>query len=303
LKLILKSLFLKDGCFFIPSDDILLTMDYLKIIINTGSAPDWFNESLIVRFGETGFESFEDTETGINAFIPEKSFSEPQFLKILSDEKYEWKITWQKEIIKDQNWNEVWEKNYFKPLVIKDKCLVRAPFHTDYPICEYEIVIEPNMAFGTGNHETTSMMIEILLEEGLAGKTVLDMGCGTGILSIISSMLGAEKIVAIDIDEWSFKGTSENARLNNIANIIPFQGDASLLDGQKFDFILANIQRNVLLADMEKYLSVLNPDGKLIMSGFYLQDIPAIKEKAESLGLADAGYIEKNKWVAYTFKK
>lgn len=279
-------------------------MDYHKITLKISPhAPEWFNELLMSQLGEIGFESFMEAEAGFEAFIPAKEYSEEALLELFAQQNEGYVASWQTEIIPDQNWNEVWEKNYFQPLLIKDKCLVRTPFHTNCPPCEHEIVIEPNMAFGTGNHETTSMMMEILLGEPLAGKSVLDMGCGTGILSILASKLGASGITAIDIDEWPYKGTIENARLNNIFNITPHRGDASLLGSQSFDYILANIQRNVLLADMEKYVEVLNPGGKLMMSGFYLADLSAIKSSAESLGLTDAGYSEKNKWVACTFKK
>ncbi|MBN1821326.1 MAG: 50S ribosomal protein L11 methyltransferase [Prolixibacteraceae bacterium] len=278
-------------------------MDYIKIYIKINSVEDWFTDVLATWLAEIGFESFVTVEDGIEAYIPENQFDKVLLTEKLNKNQFNIKVSWEKELIKDRNWNEVWEKNYFKPLVIKDQCVIRAPFHTDFPNCKYEIIIEPNMAFGTGNHETTSMMIEFLMEQNLKGKNVLDMGCGTGILSIMASKLGAEKITAIDIDARSFEAVKSNAELNNINNIEAFLGDASLLIIQQFDLILANIQRNVLLTDMEKYCSVLNPGGKLIMSGFYIQDNPSIKEKAESIGLTDAGYTEKNKWVAYTFLK
>jgi ribosomal protein L11 methyltransferase len=207
------------------------------------------------------------------------------------------------ELIPDQNWNEAWEKNYFKPVVIGGECMIRAPFHTEFPNAKYEIIIEPNMAFGTGNHETTATIVESILQNDLTGKTILDMGCGTGILSILASMKGAKHITAIDIDKWSYEGTKENAKLNNIKNIDIFLGDAQLLNHQKFDLIFANIHKNVLLNDMEAYYKVLNQGGNLIMSGFYLEDIPDIKAKAESIGLTDNGFVEKNTWVAHSFKK
>lgn len=159
------------------------------------------------------------------------------------------------------------------------------------------------MAFGTGNHETTSMMVETILENDISGKNVLDMGCGTGILGILASMKGAKKVTAIDIDEWSFKGSTENATLNNIENIVVKQGDASLLGSEKFDIILANIHKNVLLEDMQVYFKVLKAGGLLVMSGFYVEDIHDIKLKAEDLGLKDKGFKKRNNWVAHCFVK
>ena len=208
-----------------------------------------------------------------------------------------------KELIKSRNWNEEWEKNYFKPLVIAEECLVRSPFHKKYPHCRYEIVIEPNMAFGTGNHETTLMMLEAILKEDLKGKSVLDMGCGTGILGILASMKGATQITAIDIDNWSVKGTHENAIRNHIKNLKVRKGDAETVENEKFDLILANIQKNVLLNDLPVYSKCLNENGKLFMSGFFTEDIPEIKRKAEKVELSETGFTAKNNWVASFFIK
>ena len=278
-------------------------MDYNKITINITPFQEWLRDILTAQLGEIGFESFVETETGFEAFIPVKSFNEESLNVVLNEFSKDFTFTVSNEIIKSQNWNKVWEKNYFKPLVIAGECVIRAPFHTDYPKAKYEIVIEPNMAFGTGNHETTSLVIESILENNFNGKTVLDMGCGTGILGILASMKGAKNITAIDIDEWSFNGTKENAALNNIKNIDVKLGDASLLGNENYDVIFANIHKNILLNDMQNYVDVLQPKGILIMSGFYTQDIPAIKTKAESLGLNDVGFKTKNSWVAHSFQK
>uniref|UniRef100_UPI00321761AC 50S ribosomal protein L11 methyltransferase n=1 Tax=uncultured Draconibacterium sp. TaxID=1573823 RepID=UPI00321761AC len=278
-------------------------MDYNKITINITPFQEWLRDVLNAELAEIGFDSFIETENGLEAFIPQKLYNEENVTQILETYSGEFSFETSSEFIADQNWNEVWEKNYFKPLVIDGECMIRAPFHTDYPNARYEIVIEPNMAFGTGNHETTSAIIESILQNDVSGKTVLDMGCGTGILGILASMKGAAHITAIDIDKWSFEGTSENAALNNISNITPMLGDAGLLGNEKYDLIFANIQKNVLLNDMETYYKVLNSGGTLIMSGFYAADILDIKAKAESLGLEDTGYVEKNNWVAYSFIK
>ena len=277
-------------------------MDYVKISVTTTPVREWYSDLLASEMGSIGFESFVENEKGFEAYIQEPQFDEAKLAELFAAQPEDVQIDWEKELIKDQNWNEEWEKNYFKPLVIAGSCLVRAPFHTDYPRCTYEIVIEPNMAFGTGNHETTSMMLEALLKEDITGKIVLDMGCGTGILGILASMKGAAKVTAIDIDEWPVKGTLENAALNGVMNIEVEQGDASLLGNKKYDIILANIHKNVLIEDLPVYSNILNPKGKLFMSGFYTEDLEAISSKASSVGLNSLGHHEKNKWVMAAFQ-
>jgi ribosomal protein L11 methyltransferase len=278
-------------------------VDYFKIEIEITPFEEWLRDVLMAQLAETGFESFEEKTTGMEAFIPVAAFHEADVFDLLKqfEENFSFRIS--KELIKSQNWNKVWEKNYFKPLVVGGECLVRAPFHKEYPQCKYEIVIEPNMAFGTGNHETTSMMLEAILKEKFAGKNVLDMGCGTGILGILASMKGASEITAIDIDEWSVKGTHENAELNNIKNLSVKKGDATMLGAEKYDFIFANIHKNVLMEDLPVYEGCLNNNGKLFISGFYSEDIPDLKAKAESVDLKDAGFSTRNNWVAAFFYK
>nr|WP_321356479.1 50S ribosomal protein L11 methyltransferase [uncultured Draconibacterium sp.] len=278
-------------------------MDYQKISIQITPFQEWLRDVLNAQMAEIGFDSFVETETGFEAFIPATSYSEEILNEVLESFSGDFSFNVESEFIADQNWNEEWEKNYFKPLVIGGECMIRAPFHMEYPEAKYEIIIEPNMAFGTGNHETTATIIESILQNDLTGKTILDMGCGTGILSILASMKGAKQITAIDIDKWSYEGTQENAALNKITNINVKLGDASLLANEKYDLIFANIHKNVLLNDMEAYHSVLKAGGTLIMSGFYTEDIPDIKNKAGMLGMSDAGFVEKNNWVAHSFIK
>jgi ribosomal protein L11 methyltransferase len=278
-------------------------MDYTKTTINISPAEDWIRDVIAAQLAEIGYESFVETETGLEAFIPKERFKNDDFNMVLNEYRTTFYFSVSQETIKDQNWNQVWEKNYFKPLVISDKCVVRAPFHSEYPKAEYEIIIEPNMAFGTGNHETTSMMLEYILENDFAGKSVLDMGCGTGILGILASMKGAKKVTAIDIDEWSYNGAKDNAQLNNINNIEVKLGDASLLGDEEYDFIFANIQRNVLIADMPKYSNCLNKNGKIFLSGYFEDDKNDIKVAAENQDLTDAGLKIKNNWVAHSFSK
>ncbi|MDR2910673.1 MAG: 50S ribosomal protein L11 methyltransferase [Bacteroidales bacterium] len=278
-------------------------MDYKKAIINFTPCEEWLRDILIAQLGEIGYDSFLETETGFEAYIPENQFNSKSVDDIIQafSEIFTFEISFEK--TKSKNWNEEWEKNYFKPLVVGAECVVRAPFHTDFPKAKYEIVIEPNMAFGTGNHETTLMMLEYIIEENMEGKNILDMGCGTGILGILTSMKGAAKITAIDIDEWAFEGAKGNMVLNNIGNIEVKLGDVSLLGNEKFDIILANIQRNVLLADLPAYSKCLKKDGKIFLSGFFTEDIHAIKTKAEETGLKNAFFKTKNNWVAHAFVK
>jgi ribosomal protein L11 methyltransferase len=278
-------------------------LDYYKIEIRITPFEEWLRDVLTAELGEIGYESFMETENGFEAFIPYKDFNEEDVIQLLEnfEEKHTFNV--QKDLIKEKNWNEVWEKNYFKPLVIGGECLIRAPFHKDFPRCNYEIVIEPNMAFGTGNHETTSMMLEAILKSDMQNKIVLDMGCGTGILGILASMKGASEITAIDIDEWSVKGTHENASRNNIKNLKVKQGDASLLGTKKYDFIFANIHKNVLMNDLPAYSKCLNKNGLLFISGFYTEDIADLKAKAKEVGLKDIGFTKKNNWVAGFYAK
>ena len=278
-------------------------MDYIRITLKITPFEEWLRDILVAQLGEIGFDSFIETEGGIEAYIPENKFHDNELQFVLNEFQDDFSFSMEKETIKGRNWNEEWEKNYFEPLLIADKCVIRAPFHKVYPKAQYEIVIEPNMAFGTGNHETTAMMVETILENDFENKTVLDMGCGTGILGIMASMKGAHKVTAIDIDEWSFKGAIENSAINNVQNIVIKQGDAGLLGNEKYDIILANIHKNVLISDLPAYNSVLKKGGLLVMSGFYYEDIPDITEAARMQKLEPTDYLVKNNWVAYSFRK
>ncbi len=278
-------------------------MNYLKVTFQIVPLEEWFRDLLIANLGETGFDSFVETDSGIEAYIVDSAFnkSEIEQILLLVDDRFY--VSYSIEETEDKNWNEEWEKNYFSPLLVAGKCLVRAPFHTKFPAAEIEIIIEPNMAFGTGNHETTSLMMEFLLGEEVKNKSVLDMGCGTGILAILASILGAKPVTAIDIDEWSFRATNENAALNKITGINVFKGDSSLLKSGNYDLIFANIQRNVILNDLPAYESVLNKTGKLLVSGFYLHDLEIVKNRAFEVRLNLLKSVEKNNWVVCVFSK
>ncbi|MFA5327864.1 MAG: 50S ribosomal protein L11 methyltransferase [Prolixibacteraceae bacterium] len=276
-------------------------MIYTQISFTLNPDSEENREILIAMLAELPFESFDENETKVMGYIPGESADLDEIGVITSALPFS--VETESESIPDQNWNEVWEKNYFKPLLIGNRCLVRAPFHTEYEPAEFELVIEPKMAFGTGNHETTTLIAEQILDMDLTGKTVLDMGCGTGILGMLASLKGAKSVTAIDIDTWSFESTVENSRLNNIYNIEAQLGDASLLGNEKYEIIFANIQKNVIVADLPVYESVLLSGGKIYLSGFYKQDMPAVKEKAESIGLTEIGFQERNNWVVYIFEK
>lgn len=259
------------------------------------------SEILIAELGEKAFESFIETETGISAFV-QKDLWDTNILEdiqILSNPEF--KIEYTFEEIEQVNWNEEWEKN-FEPIDVDGKCHVRAPFH-EKTSAEYDIVIEPKMSFGTGHHETTHMMIQHLLETDLVGKKTLDMGCGTAILAILAEMKGAQPIDAIDIDNWCYLNSIENAERNNCKHISVYEGEASLLKEKKYDVIIANINRNILLNDMQQYVACLNENGILFLSGFYTEDIPVISESCTSKGLTYVKQFERNNWVALKFVK
>jgi len=276
-------------------------MNYTKISFKLNPDNQENREILIAVLSDLAFESFDESEDCVMGYIPGELVNLQEIEEITSALPFS--LETEDEMIPDQNWNEVWEKNYFKPLLIGNRCLVRAPFHTEYEPAEFELVIEPKMAFGTGNHETTTLVAEQILNMELKGKTVLDMGCGTGILGMLASLKGAKSVTAIDIDTWSFESTVENSRLNNIFNIEAKLGDAGLLGTETYEIIFANIQKNVIVKDLPAYENVLQSGGTIYLSGFYTQDMPDVKRKAESLGLVETGFREKNNWVVYSFIK
>lgn len=258
-------------------------------------------EILIAELGELGFESFAETETGLQAFIITEDYREGMLgeIQILQSEEFE--ISYSSEDIEQVNWNEEWEKN-FSPIMVDDVCQVRAPFHLKLDT-EFDIVIEPKMSFGTGHHATTHMMIQHILKEDWQDKKVLDMGCGTGVLAILSEMKGANPIDAIDIDNWCYLNTLENIERNNCKHISTYEGDAGLLEGKSYDTIIANINRNILLKDMATYVNCLNEKGSLFLSGFYQEDLAIIKESCEKLGLSYESHLERDNWIAAKFVK
>ena len=258
-------------------------------------------EILIAELGYAGFESFIETKEGVTAYIQKEEWDETilEDIRILNSDEFE--ITYAFDEIEQTNWNVEWEKN-FNPIIVDDKCSVRAPFH-EKPNTEFDIIIEPKMSFGTGHHETTHMMIQHILKNEFSGKTVLDMGCGTGVLAILAEMKGASKIDAIDIDNWCYLNSLENVERNNCDNITVIEGEASLLINKKYDVIIANINRNILLNDMASYMNCLNDDGIILFSGFYQEDIPIIDAEVSKYGLTLYKIIERNNWVSLKYIK
>lgn len=257
-------------------------------------------EILIAELGLFGFESFVETETGLLAYIPSEEHSEDVINEIQILKSDEFIVEYSVKTIEQTNWNEEWEKN-FTPINVDNKVSVRAPFH-DASTMDYEIIIEPKMSFGTGHHETTHMMIQHLLDLDLTHKSVLDMGCGTGILAIFAAMKNARPVDAIDIDEWCVENTNENIEKNNCEFISVFLGDAHLLKNQKYDIIIANINRNILLQDLASYKRCINSNGILLLSGFYTEDEPLLQSKAKELEFEFLKKLERNNWLSLQFR-
>ncbi len=251
---------------------------------------------LLAELNELGFESFLETQEGLLAYIPKSKWDASELGGVAILNNPEFQIDYKCDEIETQNWNQEWETS-FEPIILGHHCAVRAPFHPE-PKVKYDIVITPKMSFGTGHHETTHMMLQFVLKNEIQGKSVLDMGCGTGVLAILASMRGASKVDAIDIDHWSFLNALENAKLNDQDRIRVREGDVDLLKGEKYDIILANINRNVLLKDIPHYVDHLNHGGILLLSGFYRADLPLISEKCAEYELSFQENLVNNDWVS-----
>ncbi len=281
-------------------------MNYLEFTFRITPEKKIYYEVLTALLGEIGFDSFIENETYLLAYIPQAQYSEEKLKECLMDYPFkETAISFTQKEIEDKNWNEEWEKNYFQPLIIDDRCIIHSTFHTDIPQKEFNIIINPQMSFGTGHHETTSLMLKSILDEDLNNKTVLDMGCGTGILSILAKMKGAKQITAIDVDSWCIQNAKENIALNNLNDIEVILGDAKQLNkyANSFNLVLANINRNILLQDMKSYLPTLQPNGHLLISGFYEEDAPLLRKEAKKLGLTQISSKVKNRWMMMQFQK
>ena len=266
------------------------------------TAPDDEDQSeiLVARLAEIGFESFDLENGDLKAYIPAYLYGS-HLLPLLDNDIIKG-IPYAVSEIADTNWNEVWESNY-EPVLIEEQCYIRAPFHPHRPDVAYELLIEPKMSFGTAHHATTHMMISYCLAEELAGKSLLDMGCGTAVLAILARIRGANPVLAVDNDEWAYENACENIVRNNTSDIVVIHGDVAVLEGRKFDVILANINRNILMDDLPAYAACLLPGGVLVLSGFYFDDFKMITLKANELGLVADGFKEKNSWTAARFRR
>ena len=259
---------------------------------------DMFMELL----GEIGFDSFMDTDDGFDAYCQEPLLNEEELNDIMQMEQFANVKLIKKELIPDQDWNATWEASY-EPVIINEFCRIRAPFHKVEGSYKYDLIIEPKMSFGTAHHETTSQIIELMLQSDFSGLNLLDMGSGTGVLAILAKKLGSATTVAIDNDEWAYRNALDNIRLNDENEIIVELGDATSLNDRQFDVILANINRNILLRDMKEYMKCLVDGGKIFFSGFYEEDLVLIKKEAERLGLTYSNHVTKNNWTAAVFVK
>lgn len=257
---------------------------------------------LCATLGEVGFESFEETDSGIDAYIQEELFEQDALQQALDNfDIPNLDLSYNINNVEDKDWNETWENEGFEPIQIGELCVI---YDAKHPIPEnlhpqMNIGVDAKLAFGTGNHETTRMVIINLFEMDVKDKRVLDCGSGTGILGIVASKLGAKEVISYDIDEWSVENTKHNAEINHVNNIEVFHGDASVLShiSGVFDIVLANINRNILLADLHHFRDVLAPNGKLVLSGFYKQDIPVLLEEAKAQGLNCTKQLSENQWA------
>lgn len=275
-------------------------MDYVELNIAVSDSET--AEILTAELSELPFESFVAERDTLKAYIPQSRLVD---CKEDADEiLHRYGITDSRYVqIEAQNWNALWESN-FEPVDVDGRAMIRAPFHPARPDCDFEIVIMPKMSFGTGHHATTHMMVAMLLDADVAGRRGLDMGCGTGVLAIAAVKRGAAAVDAVDIDDFAYENCCENIRTNGVAErISPMLGDASAIEGRHYDFILANINRNILLHDMDAYLRALNDGGEIFMSGFLDADIDAMREAAHERGLADGRTVHRDGWAALGFRK
>jgi ribosomal protein L11 methyltransferase len=276
-------------------------MEYTEVNIKL-SEVNTFAEIVVARLNEIDFESYSEDENGVKAYVQSHLLKEDLVCEILNDISKTTDLSFKINKVKQENWNKQWESN-FAPVTINDKCVIRAHFHDEIPDIDHEIIITPKMSFGTGHHETTSLIISEMFNLDFKEKSVLDMGCGTGVLAILASKLGASSLVGIDFDEWAVENSEENSMLNNVDNIDFIHGDADAIGDSKFKIILANINRNIILNDLETYVGAMEDKSEILFSGFLKEDVPLILDKSKQLGLELVVLKNKNKWQMLHLKK
>lgn len=277
--------------------------DYKEVKVSLLPYSEDAADLLAALLADIGYDSFVQEEDKLIAYIPVHQYNKESLQEILDAFPMQVSLTYETELIEGQDWNEEWEKNYFQPIVIEDQCVIHSTFHKNIPEARYDIVIDPKMAFGTGHHSTTSLIIRYILSLPMEGKSVIDMGTGTGILAILCKMRGAANVTGIEIDPDAYANAIDNVTLNH-TDINLINGDVSVLkDLEKVDYFFANINRNIVVGDMEAYIKAIAPEGQMILSGFYKEDIPIVRSKATGLGFRLLEVKEDKNWVALSFSR
>ena len=279
--------------------------DYIELRIDATPCDEVVTDVLASMLADVGYESFVPDEHGLTAYVKSEEFSDENLNSVIESFPipfYEFKFATTK--VEGRDWNEEWEKNYFQPIVIDDKCVIHSSFHRDFPKCDYDIVIDPKMAFGTGHHSTTSLIIRSLLAMPLEGQSVIDMGTGTGILAILAAMRGASPITAIEIDGFAYENAVDNVRINAHPEINVIHGDASALkDVAPADIFIANINRNIITNDLGAYAAAMKPNATLLLSGFYEEDVEILLNEAEKYNLKFVRTASDNRWACLQLRK
>ena len=279
--------------------------DYTRVKFTVTPNEEVATDVLAALLADVGFESFVPEEEGMSAYVPQALYDADAIAAVVAAFPLEgFEITYADEFIEGEDWNAEWEKNYFQPIVLGDQCVIHSTFHKDVPAARYDILIDPKMAFGTGYHQTTCHMLRAILASDMNGKSVLDMGCGTALLAILARKHGATDVVAIDIDEFAYENAKENVLLNGVPDIeVRLGGADAIKDGDSFDFVIANINRNILLMDIVNYVRCMHSGSQLFISGFYTDDMDVLKEEAARHGLRYLDYAEDNRWAMMRFVK
>ncbi len=278
--------------------------DYTEVRIDMSPCNETMTDVMAALLCEHGYESFVPDENGMTAYIKLEDFDKKVLDEVTAELPFDTSVTVKCETVEGRDWNQEWEKNYFKPITVDGKCVIHSSFHTDIPSMPYDIVIDPKMAFGTGHHQTTTLIILRLLELPLEGSSVIDMGTGTGILAILAAMRGAGPVTAIEIDEFAHANAVENVSLNRHPEINVVLGDASALAGvEPVDLFLANINRNIIVGDLQVYASRLKEGGTMLLSGFYEDDIAIVLDEARKHGLEYVGHTVLERWSCLELKK